>query len=408
MKFEFNKIDSYIGNSFNKSISMERPCPVCGKLEYKVFNTLNDFQFFSDSKELPKRSFVCVVQCSHCNAIYQNPVYTKYGFSVLFSEAGMSYGSSSGRAQEQLTWLNEKGLVAKGSVFLDVGCYEGEFLSKLPPEVVKVGVEIDQYAVERGQKRYKDQKIDFILGDLDTFRSANTPDTIVMFHVLEHVNEPVNVLKNLRNISHKNTKLVIEVPILENGFTNDINGFLSVQHMTHFTRNSLKNCFILSGWEVVNWQEMEEYNGCRVILQTTDKVLAVKNESSDISLIVEYLVNWYKSIANINKIIDSIEKDTEKIVVWGGGLHTEFLYQLTLLFKLLFEFIIVDSDKLKQGKSWRGINIYSPDIIKDVNWKKTKLVISTYGNQDEIANAASERGVPENSIIMLYDKVSVY
>ena len=407
MEIEFKEIDSYLGNSFNQSILAYRPCPICNRLEYRIINTYNDFQFFTDSKDVPKRSFVSVVQCRHCSTIYQNPAYTKYGYSVLFNEAGMSWGGSSGRAQEQLQWLSSKCLIEKGNVFLEVGCYEGEFLSKLPPEVVKVGVEIDPYAVKRGEEKYKEHNIRYIIGDLETFNSEYTPDTIVMFHVLEHLNEPANVLKNLKNISHKNTKLVIEVPILENGFSNDINGFLSVGHMTHFTRNSLRNCFAVSGWEVIEWQEMQGHNGCRVILKPGVKTTDVNLASSDIALLTEYFINWYKSIDVAIKSINNI-KDIDRIVIWGGGLHTEVLYHLTQLFTLKAEFIIVDSDTLKQGKSWRGINIYAPDRLSSVNWEKTILLISSYGGQESIYKAAIEKGVQANKIIKLYDMVIDY
>ena len=61
-----------------------------------------------------------------------------------------------------------------------------------------------------------------------------------MFHVLEHLKNPLETLINILKSAHQTTYLLIEVPILENGFTNDINGFFSAQHLTHFSRQSLK------------------------------------------------------------------------------------------------------------------------------------------------------------------------
>jgi hypothetical protein len=62
-----------------------------------------------------------------------------------------------------------------------------------------------------------------------------------MFHVLEHLPDPVSVLKRLRDHAHNSTRLVIEVPILEKGQTNDIHGFFSPQHLTHFSKKTLDN-----------------------------------------------------------------------------------------------------------------------------------------------------------------------
>ena len=78
------------------------------------------------------------------------------------------------------------------------------------------------------------------------------PDTITMYHVLEHLPRPVEVLKKLSVQSqNQQQKSLVEVPIIENGNTNDINGFFSIQHTTHFSANSLLNCIIaLAGWKI--------------------------------------------------------------------------------------------------------------------------------------------------------------
>ena len=86
-----------------------------------------------------------------------------------------------------------------------------------------------------------------------------------MYHVLEHLPRPVEVLKRLRVISSSNTKLVIEVPVLDNGNTNDIHGFFTTQHTTHFSRNSLQNCLLAAGWQIIEEFQTTDYNGFRVL-----------------------------------------------------------------------------------------------------------------------------------------------
>ena len=167
---------------------------------------------------------------------------------------------------EQIEWLEHRGLIKPGSRLLDVGCYDGSFLSRLPGHVHKVGVDIDASAIKRRAKMYAEQDIEFILGDFETFESSGVaPDTITMFMVLEHLPRPVKVLKKLRDISSSTTRMVVEVPVLEKGKTNDINGFLSVGHTTHFSRKSLDNCLRIAGWEAVESVEQQDYNGLRVL-----------------------------------------------------------------------------------------------------------------------------------------------
>ena len=215
-------IDSFVGNSTAAELTFHRPCPICESLRARNIIELNSFQFFSDSTNFPKRVDIRQCMCIECQAVYMNPCYSSYGFDVLFAEAGHSYGASQGRPLEQIEWLEHRGLIKSGSRLLDVGCYDGSFLSRLPGHVHKVGVDIDAPAIKRGAKMYAEQDIEFILGDFETFESSGvSPDTITMFMVLEHLPRPVKVLKKLRDISSSTTRMVVEVPILERGKTND-------------------------------------------------------------------------------------------------------------------------------------------------------------------------------------------
>ena len=91
-------------------------------------------------------------------------------------------------------------------------------------------------------------------------------------------------------------------------------------------------------------------------------------------------------------------------------MHLEFLYQVTSAFSRLpsRQLAVVDSDSLKQGKSWRGLHIHPPAAIAGTDWENTKLLVSSYGGQEDIARAAGELGVPNDRIVRLYDEVRVY
>lgn len=408
MNISWAKIDSFIGNHTLPALTSNRSCPACDGDDTSSLLELAGFQFFSDSSDVPKRTTVQIKQCKSCFTIYLNPCYSKYGFSILFSEAGQSYGASEGRPNEQIEWLASRGLLKSGIRVLDVGCYRGHFLAKLPDSIKKVGVDIDHTAIEYGLKTYKEKNIEFVLDDFARFQYDMDIDTITMFHVLEHLSNPVKVLKNLRTKSHAETRMVIEVPILENGFTNDINGFFSVQHMTHFSRRSLNNCLLRAGWKIEEWFEQPDYNGCRVLVKRGDAIDEVVGDRRDISTVLNYFSKWYGAIADIDIRLNTVD-DNCRCIIWGAGLHTEFLYHLTSLFRgNETDFAIVDSDPLKHGKSWRGIGIHQPQILSDVDWTNTRLVVSSYGSQRVIVNNCKELGVPEEQIIKLYDKVHVY
>ena len=339
-----------------------------------------------------------------------NPCYSPFGFSVLFAEAGQSYGATAARPAEQLAWLESRGLLQPGNRVLDVGCYDGRFLANLPSGLNKVGVDIDAPGIDRGKHAYGKDNIEFIHGDFENFNYRSSgPDTITMFHVLEHLPRPVVVLEKLRSIATDATKLVVEVPILENGKTNDINGFLSVQHMTHFSRGSLRNALHLGGWKILEWVEMPDYNGCRVLATRSDERVPLRAAPEDVGRLHDYMAYWYRALVSVEEKLASTSEG-RKFIIWGAGAHTEFLYQTTSLFHPNADrnYVLVDSDPLKHGRSWRGIPISSPVSLKGMNWSDMHLLVSSYGGQESIAKAAIEIGVPEDKIVRLYDRVRVY
>src|SRR5512145_411743 len=259
----FAAIDSFAENRSCPDHQAPRPCPLCGSHRHRLVLELTDFQFFSDSADQAKRVDMRQVQCRDCSALFLSPCFTDQGFAVLFAEAGMSYGATDLRPHEQIAWLAQRGLLADGAVVLDVGCYDGRFLSTLPGTLVRQGVDIDAPAVARGRAR--DPALDLIHGSFDSFTPSRAPQVITMFHVLEHLPDPLAVLRRLHAVSTADARLVVEVPVVEGGQTNDINGFFSVQHLTHFSRHTLHGMMSLAGWQVAEAEKKADYNGYRVV-----------------------------------------------------------------------------------------------------------------------------------------------
>jgi len=408
----WKKIDSFKGNHSSSLNSFYRTCPICGSDDYRKVFEHNDFQFFTDSDTTPKRIDIVENSCNNCYALFLNPCYSTYGFRSLFFEAGCSYGQTDARPKEQIKWMNDRGLLKSGGSLFDAGCYMGDFLSQFPMDIHKIGLDIDAPAIAIGKEKHKAHNIDFVLGDFETFQYQGVnPDVITMFHVLEHLPRPVEALKKLRSVSHDQTYLIIEVPIIENGLTNDINGFFSIQHMTHFSRTSLTNCISKAGWVIRETFEQPDYNGCRVLAQPAKNQAdyVVNGDSGDFAKMLTYLSDWYKSALAVEERIGDISK-LDKLYIWGGGAHTEFLYKATSLFlrNRNSEYIIIDSDPLKQGKTWRGINIIPSSQIDFSKLGNSKVLISSYGSQPDILKILLEKGVTGEQIITLYETIKIY
>lgn len=407
---EWQAVDTFDKNFFSAKTAEERSCPVCGSSRYRTFQTLKDLQYYCDSAEVPKRFHLSEVQCLDCFCLFQNPSYSPYGFQVVLAEAGCSYGASVGRDDETIAWLHRHELLSTGSVLLDAGCYDGRFMAKLPPELQKIGVDIDEPALKKARQQHAGENTEYILGEFETFECERQPDVVLMLHVLEHLGRPAAALQNLRRISHSKTQLILEVPVMELGFTNDINGSFPPLHLTHFTRASLRNCMTVGGWHIQQADELTEYNGYRVIATPIPKGSAapkLERDRHSYELLAAHLKCWYEAQGEVEKRINEFETFS-KYVLWGSGFHTEMLYQLTSLFRSSERrFHLVDLDPLKQKKTWRGITIHSPDVLQGVDWSEACLIPSSYQHHEAIRTSAIASGVPAERVIRLYDSVRI-
>ncbi len=402
-KIIWSKIDSFKSNSSSSDLTRRRTCPVCGSDSYSIFLHLPDFQFYSDSNTLPKRTDICHSICQNCHLLYMNPCYTKKGFKILFKEATVSYGTSEAVYNNRTEWLYSNIEFKKDMTLIDIGTHNGLILSKLPGNVKKIGVDINFCALKSAKTNHPN--IIFICSDAEELPLNISIDVITMFHVLEHIENPVRLLKNLLYFTKPETILALEVPILERADYHDINGFFSVHHLTHFTHKSLVQCLNLAGWEILKTEEAGIGSGYRVLARpSVKKKLNITINYQNKKLLFRYLSDFYGSLAEKAIKIEKINW-INYCVIWGGGIHTEILYKLTPFFKHLSDtkFIIVDKDNSKWGKSWRGINIYSPAILPQINWNNTMLIPSSYDGQTSIIKEAIKLGVNREKIFILYN-----
>jgi Methyltransferase domain len=390
------------------ALTAHRPCPVCDSLRSRPFFELPDYQFYTDDRNQPKRATIRDVQCDECFAAFLDPVYTETGFGILFAQAERSYGATAGRVGEEISWMAERGLLGDGTAALDVGCYDGGLLASMPGGVHRMGVDIDATAIERG-RRLLGENAELVVGDFESFVVSTRPDLITMFHVLEHLSRPVPALARLREVSHEGTRLVVEVPVLEGRPTNDLVGFFTVQHTTHFSRRSLSNCLTRSGWRIVEWLHQPDYNGDRVLCEPADPDPSVAGDPDDALRIREALVRWHAAAMDVERAV-SVLADADRCLIWGGGMHLEHLYAATPFFRARpgREYAILDSDAAKQGGTWRGVDVLHPEALADPEAAGVHVLVSSYGSQPEIARAATERGVSPELIVTLYESVSTY
>jgi ubiquinone/menaquinone biosynthesis C-methylase UbiE len=284
-------------NNNNNFLTEQRNCPICDGSSNNSFISFESFQFYTDDITNSKQVEIKEVQCLKCGALFLNPCYSNNGFEVLFKEASASYSHKKDLCKERIDWLKKNSLLGTNKRIMDIGCSQGDFLKALPRHLNKTGVDIDRIAIDIARK--ENSNIEFIYSDFTSISYSNQIDLITMFHTLEHLPEPKSFLKALYKIASQDTKLIIEVPILEKGKTNDINGFFSVMHLTHFTKESLHEILALSGWKIINTKEFNSINSYRLLLEKSK--LGVNKDCIDNNKLklYSYLKHWYNELYKV-------------------------------------------------------------------------------------------------------------
>jgi SAM-dependent methyltransferase len=187
----------------------------------------------------------------------------------------------------------------KGRI-LDVGCFNGYFLD----EARKNGWDV--YGVEPTAPAATYAKDELKLKNVMscTLKEANYPDNyfdvVTLYHVMEHLPIPSNVLQEITRIIKKEGLLVVEVPncnfwmkLMKSKFR-----YLQPDHYWYFTRKTLFRILRNTGFEPFKFQHV----GKTVVLDSMLKRW-VGLYSSKLGNLLSWFVNMFrlgKSLLYIN------------------------------------------------------------------------------------------------------------
>tara|TARA_B100000989_G_scaffold291902_1_gene267036 strand:- start:1394 stop:2209 length:816 start_codon:yes stop_codon:yes gene_type:complete len=95
---------------------------------------------------------------------------------------------------------------------LDIGCGLGYLLSSLDTKY-KFGLEPSRYACDIIKKNYKDINI-YNLNSNAINEIEGTFDIIIAYHVIEHLDDPIKFIKDIKLKLSKNGKVIIGTPLI--------------------------------------------------------------------------------------------------------------------------------------------------------------------------------------------------
>lgn len=240
-------------------------CLLCGSSKSETVYTTKTHMMRDDGARF---HFNC---CSDCHLVYLNPqvveeelgaYYPSYYLPYRGAKAWGRFAKMVENSQRKIDLkrvkLARKFLNTTKARVLDVGCGNPTFLQQLSKVGYDcTGIDFKSEGWEENQK--SNEKLNLIEGDPNDLHSETPFDLITMWHYLEHDYHPRKTLEHLLNLSHSNTRLVIEVPdydsISRKLFGSDWEGFHAPRHTAIYTAKTLKSMLEKSGWEVEKAQK---------------------------------------------------------------------------------------------------------------------------------------------------------
>lgn len=231
-----------------------------------IFDFLLDEGLISPSRRI-QISLTCrdldipVYKDTLTGIIYLDPANA--GKTVHYYKQKNSTGSSKYRSAVDLLDTERRTKILSnfipGRRWLDFGCGPGYQLRKNTHLCLSaIGIEINEG--DRNKLQQDGFHIESSLAKVTTFK----PEVISLFHVLEHLLSPQDILQELRSISSEGCRLIIEVPhandwLLQYGPEEYRQFTFWSEHLVLHTRESLRRLLEKSGWKVQSEVAIQRY-----------------------------------------------------------------------------------------------------------------------------------------------------
>ena len=324
------------------------------------------FLTFTDlKKDKPHR--IELYQCKKCGTVQLVGGTVPY-YKDVIRATSISKDLAAFRKKQLDEWVKKNQLYDK--TILEIGSGMGDnlpILRDLAP--LSVGLENKKESVNYCEKN----KLKVIQGFLEPGSNplgTRKIDAFVTFNFLEHWPDPSGSLEELMKSLTSSFHGIIEVPNFDMILKKKMFAEITRDHLTYFTRKSLKSFLDRCGFEVINIKTV--WNGYILSAQVTNKPLINVNIFED---------HKKTLIKRINKKLSSFKKN--EVAVWGAGHQS-----LTLLSLGRFEnqvSFVIDSAPFKQNRFTpvTHLRIESPAILDNCTIKAILIIAGSYNNEIE-------------------------
>lgn len=275
---------------------------------------------------------------------------------------------------------------------LEVGSGSGELANWFADQGADVNT------IDLNIKEYENKKINHTQGQLDnSYIDSHQPfDLIIARHLLEHVDNPQELLSTMSQILSSNGKIYIEVPNGESSLNKHRLVDYFNDHLHHFMPDNIKMLANSTGLICEDTISLLNSNHIGLML-TSSKELVIKTSEP-----IGFLIRDNLLIAK-EKLFGTLKelKNYHHIIIYGAGAHSAtFASQLnnSLKNKILY---VWDRDPKKIGKFLPGIFVPVSNIKIEQLPDNTVIVNTSVLYEKEVESYLRKEQGLKNTILHL-------
>ena len=231
----YNSFNNNLKKYFQKNKPIKKffdfiNCPICNSKKKKFIFKIDNFQYD---------------ECLNCSLIYNNPIlkdklykdlykvgtYKEYVKNLTEKGDKIRANYTEARKFKQINSLFKK----KNLKMLDIGCGTGTLMSIFNKNKwTTLGIEPSEYSSKIAKRKNLDVKNIFF----ENYSEVTKFDVITLFGVLEHVTDPIRIIKKASKHIKKGGFLVFEIPSADSFIMKYIKSGLKINKLFRFIETS--------------------------------------------------------------------------------------------------------------------------------------------------------------------------
>jgi SAM-dependent methyltransferase len=366
-----------------------RNCPVC----------LSDQKENLHSLTLTYGGEQWVVGCKDCGMVYASFfTVVNYDEESIYSVPGAT--GSGDRPQdaarmETISQFIEDLRISKSASILDIGCAQGGLLRKLRERGFKNlnGIDPSKACATEAADRGLNVRHGTISDPDEKY------DIVILSHVLEHLSDVRQSLRDVKRRINKSGLAYIEVPEATryaeyNAPFLDFNS----EHINHFGESTLRLAIESSGLQVLSFgrklvplPERSNYPAMWVVASHTchQTVYSIKN----------YVRKSKEQLERVNQYLERELDGVPEVVIWGVNSYCDNILSLPV-FQRVKAAQAVDRNRALWGKSTRGVTVEPTANVRH----DLPIVIASLFAIESIKDDIRDMGLP-NRVVCIREEV---